>query len=217
MYNSGKARHNSRGDVVEAAAYQSKEAGPARIEPNRKWFGNTRVIAQDSLAQFRDAVKQTSDPYTYLLKSNKLPMSLIRDGQDEGKVNGLKQHSAKIAVETSPFKEVFGKDSRRKRVKLDVSGMEEMAQKNEQAEEDYIDKRQQELELQGAKADGDDEYDATAELTTAREQIFSKGQSKRIWNELYKVVDASDVLIQVLDAREYVRNALYEERLLTTL
>ena len=30
-----------------------------------------------------------------------------------------------------------------------------------------------------------------------RECIFSKGQSKRLWNELYKVVDSSDVIIQV--------------------
>ena len=37
---------------------------------------------------------------------------------------------------------------------------------------------------------------------TAREPIFSKGQSKRIWNELYKVIDSSDVVIHVLDARD---------------
>lgn len=31
--------------------------------------------------------------------------------------------------------------------------------------------------------------------------MFSKGQSKRIWGELYKVIDSSDVVIEVLDAR----------------
>jgi len=31
--------------------------------------------------------------------------------------------------------------------------------------------------------------------------LFKAGQSKRIWNELYKVIDSSDVVIQVLDAR----------------
>jgi hypothetical protein len=35
-----------------------------------------------------------------------------------------------------------------------------------------------------------------------REDIFMKGQSKRIWGELYKVVDSSDVVIQVLDSRD---------------
>lgn len=32
--------------------------------------------------------------------------------------------------------------------------------------------------------------------------IFAKGQSKRIWEELYKVIDSSDVLLYVLDARD---------------
>jgi len=31
---------------------------------------------------------------------------------------------------------------------------------------------------------------------------FQKGQSHRIWNELYKVIDSSDVVVQVLDARD---------------
>lgn len=30
-----------------------------------------------------------------------------------------------------------------------------------------------------------------------RDAVFDKGQSKRIWGELYKVVDSSDVIIQV--------------------
>ena len=31
--------------------------------------------------------------------------------------------------------------------------------------------------------------------------VFFKGSSKRIWEELYKVIDSSDVLLYVLDAR----------------
>ncbi len=31
--------------------------------------------------------------------------------------------------------------------------------------------------------------------------LFKAGQSRRIWGELYKVIDSSDVIIQVLDAR----------------
>ena len=34
-----------------------------------------------------------------------------------------------------------------------------------------------------------------------RHSIFDKGLSKRIWEELYKVVDSSDVVIYVLDGR----------------
>jgi nuclear GTP-binding protein len=29
------------------------------------------------------------------------------------------------------------------------------------------------------------------------ERVFEKGQSKRIWGELYKVLDSSDVIIEV--------------------
>lgn len=39
-------------------------------------------------------------------------------------------------------------------------------------------------------------------MAQARDAIFDKGQSKRIWGELYKVLDSSDVVIQVLDARD---------------
>lgn len=37
--------------------------------------------------------------------------------------------------------------------------------------------------------------------------MFDKGQSKRIWGELYKVLDSSDVVIQVLDARDPIGQA----------
>ena len=34
-----------------------------------------------------------------------------------------------------------------------------------------------------------------------RDKIFEKGLSKRIWEELYKVIDSSDVILYILDAR----------------
>jgi nuclear GTP-binding protein len=56
MYKDGKPVRNSKGDIVKAAAFQSKEIPKARVEPNRRWFGNTRVIAQDALAEFRERI-----------------------------------------------------------------------------------------------------------------------------------------------------------------
>merc|ERR1712156_435904 len=44
--------------------------------------------------------------------------------------------------------------------------------------------------------------DAPDTRDAAREYIFAAGKSKRIWNELYKVIDSSDVILQVLDARD---------------
>ena len=204
MFKDGKAQRNANGDVTKAASFQSRDKPKARIEPNRKWFGNTRVIAQDALNSFREAMaERASDPYQVLLKSNKLPMSLIRDGQGK---NGLKQHQAKIAVEASPFADTFGPKSQRKRVKLGVSTLEDLAGESEKNHDTYLDRLEQNRLLTGlsgseGQPDGREPEDG-GDFATAKEAIFSKGQSKRIWNELYKVIDSSDVVIHVLDARD---------------
>lgn len=204
MFNEGKARHNAAGKVVQAATFQSRETKPARIEPNRKWFTNSRVIGQEALTSFREAMaERAKDPYSVLLKTNKLPMSLIRDG--EGK-NGLKQHQAKMAVEASPFSDTFGPKAQRKRVKLGVSSLEDLAEDSVKSHDTYLDRLEQAKLLSGTSNDPEPTGEAAevddGHITSAREAIFSKGQSKRIWNELYKVIDSSDVVIHVLDARD---------------
>ncbi|KAI1806494.1 GTP-binding family protein [Daldinia bambusicola] len=202
----GKPVRNADGKIIQAAKYQSRETPSARVEPNRKWFTNTRVISQDSLAAFRDAMaEKAKDPYQVLLKTNKLPMSLIRDNSDTK--NGLKQHKAKMTIESSPFADAFGPKSQRKRVKLSVSNLEDLAEDTEKNMDAYKDHLEQ-LKLlsgnSGVDLEGPSEGQRESEdaLTMAIEPIFSKGTSKRIWNELYKVLDASDVIIHVLDARD---------------
>jgi nuclear GTP-binding protein len=48
-----------------------------------------------------------------------------------------------------------------------------------------------------------------------RDKRMSAGQSKRIWDELHKVIDSSDVIVQVLDARDPMgtRSLALEEHL----
>ncbi|KAI6804103.1 nuclear/nucleolar GTP-binding protein [Hortaea werneckii] len=210
MYKGGEAQHNARGDVTKAAAYQGTETPKARVEPNRKWFTNTRVISQDALAAFRGAVEEKSkDPYSYLLKQNKLPMSLINDNKDKERKDGLVQHKAKIRIESEAFGDTFGPKAQRKRPRLAVSSIEDLAQG---IDKDHARHREQQDEARYlAGQSHDDQNDLpldsvhgadAGELTMAREPVFSKGQSKRIWNELYKVIDSSDVVIHVLDARD---------------
>jgi len=43
---------------------------------------------------------------------------------------------------------------------------------------------------------GDGVADDFGARNAAREAVLGKGQSKRIWGELYKVVDSSDVVVQ---------------------
>ncbi|PWY86064.1 NGP1NT-domain-containing protein [Aspergillus heteromorphus CBS 117.55] len=204
MLKDGKAQRNAEGTITKAASYQSRDAPVARIEPNRKWFGNTRVISQEALTSFREAVaERASDPYQVLLKTNKLPMSLIRD--DKGTVNGLKQHEAKMAIETSPYSDTFGPKAQRKRVKLGVASLEDLAGETARMQNAYIEKSDHATHDDGTmQVNGDDvtEFDDNSTLPTAKESVFLKGQSKRIWNELYKVIDSSDVVIHLLDARD---------------
>ena len=195
MYKEGRVQRNAEGKITKAAIYQSRDVPNARIEPNRKWFTNTRVVSQDTLRAFRDAMaEKASDPYQVLLKTNKLPMSLIRDGQG---TNGIKQHRAKAAIETSPFAGVFGPKSQRKRVKLGVNSLSDLADDTEKSMDTYQERLEHAKLLSGSSQDTQE-----PEVTMAIEPVFDKGQSKRIWNELYKVIDSSDVVIHVLDARD---------------
>lgn len=77
---SSKAIRDKDGKVLQAAEFQSTEATPGRIQPDRRWFGNTRTISQTALDHFRETLKdKIADPYAVVLKQNKLPMSLLSD------------------------------------------------------------------------------------------------------------------------------------------
>ena len=213
MFKEGKAVRNSKGDIIKDASFQGREKPNARVEPHRKWFTNTRVIGQDALANFRGAVEaQSKDPYSYLLKQNKLPMSLIHDGKDKERKDGLVQHKAKIRIETEAFGDTFGPKAQRKRPRLAVGTLEDLAAASGKDMETFKERQAEALYLSGAGNPVENLADEAptegahalddGDLTTAREPVFSKGQSKRIWNELYKVIDSSDVVIHVLDARD---------------
>lgn len=72
------------------------------------------------------------------------------------------------------FEYAFGKKSTRKRPNLQYSSLEELSQQTAVPEEKKKDEKRD----------------------------FVKGQSHRIWLELYKVLDSSDVIVHVLDARD---------------
>lgn len=149
----------------------------------------------------RDAVaEQQSDPHTYLLKSNKLPMSLIRDNSD--KKNGITQHKAKMVVETTSYADTFGPKAQRKKVKLDLENFTQLQEESLKKHATHLDRLEELKLLSGAgigaeaeREDGGDGWNTGTDAQLAKEAIFTKGQSKRIWNELYKVIDSSDVII----------------------
>jgi nuclear GTP-binding protein len=133
------------------------------------------------------------------LKSKALPLSLVKDTYNKT----LSQGERLLQVQS--FGDTFGPQSRRKRPNLTMAGIEEMVATVEQKQGEY----DQDKDIDYHKNDFVDEKDE------ARHAVFEKGLSKRIWEELYKVVDSSDVLIYVLDARcpDGTRNKSLEEHL----
>jgi nuclear GTP-binding protein len=95
----GKPIRDKDGNIIQAAAFQKGEGEtkPGRVQPDRRWFGecrfmlhqvncervragNTRVISQTALEHFRTSLStKKDDPYSVLLRRNKLPMALLDD------------------------------------------------------------------------------------------------------------------------------------------
>ncbi|KAI3918371.1 hypothetical protein MKX01_041691 [Papaver californicum] len=93
-----------------------------------------------------------------------------------------------------PFKDAFEPQRERKRPKLLATGYESLLRQADGSQGAFEGKAAANPSVEGSGTDG------LRDLV--RHTMFEKGQSKRIWGELYKVIDSSDVVVQVLDARD---------------
>ncbi|CAK9308919.1 unnamed protein product [Citrullus colocynthis] len=184
MYNT-RPKRDRKGKVLKHEL-QSKELPDTRIQPDRRWFGNTRVVNQKELEIFREELeKRMSNNYNVILKERKLPLSLLNDHQKQSRVHLL---------DTEPFQDAFGPKGKRKRPKLLAADYESLLKKADKSHDDFEEKYAENATVEGSEEDGFRDL--------VRHTMFEKGQSKRIWGELYKVIDSSDVVVQVLDARD---------------
>jgi nuclear GTP-binding protein len=188
MYNDRPIR-NREGKLVYQSFKSRSVEHQARVEPNRRWFGPTRSVTQEELDKFRaELTKNQKQPYTVLVKSSKIPFSLLKDPVKEGKVSLL---------EVESFKSTFGNKATRIRPKLSVSSIDDLA-------------KMANMKIDGYKEDEDSNIKIDLDYKLeGKDKQMSKGQSNRIWNELYKVVDSSDVVVQVLDARNPLGTRCY--------
>lgn len=185
MYRNFKAKRNKAGKIITPAPFQGwvSSGTVARVEPNRKWFDNTRVIGQTALQKFQEEMgKAVRNPYDIIMKPSKLPITLLNEKSKFSRVH---------LVDTEPFESTFGPKKTRKKPNLKVKDETSFSEVANQLSESYTDKEDFDL----VKED-------TGEKNMQRDWIMSAGQSKRIWNELYKVIDSSDVVLMVLDARD---------------
>lgn len=250
MYATGKAIRNKEGKVVGGSYLMKDRAGDTeitqatgRIAPDRRWFGNTRVVDSKELDTFRkEMAEKEADPYSVVLKRKKLPMGLLLDSTSSSATAFQKE----ALLTAEPFETTFGTKSRRKRVKLDqflVSREEEQQKlcskkkKNSQQPNAIVGGKA--LSVPNMTIDNDEQGYAALLMTAQRstqhyeeinnaegivpwgrdsdrtktegegidwhtakkDDLFLKGQSKRIWGEFFKVVDSSDVILHVIDAR----------------
>lgn len=233
-----KAIRNKDGKIVAGAFMMRDQAGDrpmdaqtGRIQPDRRWFGNTRVVGAGDLDKFRqEMTDKVADPYSVVLKRKKLPMGLLQEA-------AVQADSQKAALlEQEPFNQAFGSKSRRKRVKLDqlfvardkdnikkgkAMRIEGEAEPVEGATDDEharyemlfaTAKKSQDTYKEINSAEGivpwgrDKDIEATEGegvdwRHAKKDDLFLKGQSKRIWGEFFKVVDCSDVVLHIIDAR----------------
>lgn len=202
MYRNFKAKRDKTGKILTPAPFQGwlPSGTRARVEPNQKWFGNSRVISQNALQKFQDefgaAIK---NPYQVVMKPTNLPITLL---------NEKAKHARVHLLDTEGFDKTFGPKKQRKRVNLKFSDLETLSKVVEENAEKYDESK-----------DVDRVREDSGIREGQREWIFGAGMSKRIWNELYKVIDSSDVLLQILDARDpmgtrspYVEKFLREEK-----
>ena len=184
MYRTGKAKRNKQGKIVKPAIFQNRVAPGtvSRIAPDRRWFNNTRVIGQNTLQDFQEKLGEVAkDPYQIVLNPSKLPITLLNE---KGK------HSRMHILDTQSFAYTFGKKAQRKTPSIGATSLQDFVQNCENKTESYK-----------VDADKDIVKEDDGIRDEARHWSFGGGSSKRIWNELYKVIDSSDVLLYVLDSR----------------
>jgi nuclear GTP-binding protein len=182
-----------RGGKVIRNEFQSKELPNTRIEPDRRWFGNTRVVGQKEMEFFREELQsRMSNNFNVILKERKLPLSLLQDHQKQARAHLL---------DVEPFEHAFGPKGKRKRPKLTALDYESLLKKADVSQDAFEEK------YASSELPREEEEDGLRDLV--RHTMFEKGQSKRIWGELYKVIDSSDVVVQVLDARDPMGTRCY--------
>lgn len=186
MYKNFKPVRDRSGKIVQAAPFQGwLNAGTqARVEPHRKWFGNTRVIGQEQLQKFQENLgKVMKDPFQVVMRQTKLPITLLQEKAKQQRVH---------VTDTESFEHTFGKKALRKKPKLSSDTVEALNEEAALKDSMYKKEADKDLFIEGA----------APERFENKNPLFKAGQSNRVWGELYKVIDSSDVVVQVIDARD---------------
>lgn len=183
MYNSRAERKKDGTFISGDFMSRTVDARVKRIQPDRRWFGNTRTVGQKQLEDFREEMKnKVNDPYTFVMRTNKLPMGLLNDKFANARMDLLS---------TESFQTTYGKKSIRKKPKLPANDLTALMARASQKADEYEPEKDQ-VDLKNVDTARENEIGFREDR---KKPIFTSGQSNRIWTELYKVIDSSDVLV----------------------
>lgn len=188
MYRNQRPKRNRAGKIISPAPFQgwNTSGTMSRVEPSQRWFGNSRVISQNALQKFQNELGTAmKDPYKVVMKPTQLPITLLQQKAANARVHLL---------DTESFESVFGPKKVRKRPNLAATSYNELKKLAENSEDTY--------DKEKDSKDHDLVREDTGVKDAQRDWVMAAGQSRRIWNELYKVIDSSDVILQILDARD---------------
>jgi nuclear GTP-binding protein len=145
------------------------------INPGYKWFGNTRVIENRKLELIKNNItSKVNDTYEfYMTKKYEYNESIIKSNKKEANINKNVKSNFSKKVQLQAFQILQKKMSK------------------------PLKKPRQKTEYVSAWNTNCD-YFSDFKIPKSLE----KGHSKRIWRELFKVLYSSDVVVEVLDARD---------------
>jgi nuclear GTP-binding protein len=189
-----KATINRLNMYTEKPDYKKMRKAPTdpqagRLYSNRKYWGNTRALDQKELDKYTTALNKSMEAkgsgHSILISGRKLPVSLLKG-------NDIKSNKNVRLLDIESYEDTFGAKARRKKPRVGAYTFEALLDKATKSQTEYDPTKDADLHK-------NDMIDAKEKVSDKR---IEAGQSKRIWEELYKVIDSSDVLIQVLDARD---------------
>ncbi|EME27284.1 Nucleolar GTP-binding protein 2 [Galdieria sulphuraria] len=203
LYRKKAYQYDKKGRRISGAGdYTSNipEPGAGRTAPNRRWFGNTRIVDQQQLEKFRESIQNVrQDPFSVIIKQKKLPLGLVDFDNTASEKDGSRLSLLRI----EPFEEVFSEKKWRKRPRIgDFCDLKEYSETAKKLRDKYEASIGEEEPVLHSIAENSTNGKEDSQVIFERNHALDKGQSKRIWGELFKVIDSSDVLLEVLDARD---------------
>lgn len=178
-----KTKFKKKKELKKKNKLDTKTSYVVRIKPNIKWFENSRTLDENKFRSTKNFLDdKIKDPFSVILKKKQFPI--------------IKSNYCREIKEIGFTGNVFEKINRRKRPVLKTNNLNIFFNEANMASNKF----KKNIENKSIN-----QYRYLNETKT----VFLKGQTSRVKGELFKVIDSSDVLVQVLDSRDPLGTRLH--------